>query len=103
MYRIPSMCVCHIDCSIRNSLIILVCCFKKSIILFAGTKLKAPDKNKLRSLGEQAMLLHFSRDRHVALYRTVETMQVQVARNMVMRALSLLCVSGSSCKLSTGM
>ena len=30
-------------------------------------------------------------------------MQVIVARNMVMRALSLLCISGSACKLSSGL
>ena len=65
--------------------------------------MKTSDKNKIRSLGEQAILLHYSRDRHVALCRTVETMQVTVARNMVMRALSLLCISGSACKLSSGL
>ena len=65
--------------------------------------MKQNDKNKIRSLGEQAILLHYSRDRHVALCRTVETMQIMVARNMVMRALSLLCISGSACKLSSGL
>ena len=72
-------------------------------ISLSGTKMKANDKNKIRSLGEQAILLHYSRDRHVALCRTVETMQITVARNMVMRALSLLCISGSACKLSSGL
>ena len=57
----------------------------------------------MRSLGEQASLLHYSRDRHVALCRLVESMQVLVARNMVMRALSLLCVSGSACHLASGL
>ena len=76
---------------------------KKFLISLSGAKMKQNDKNKIRSLGEQAVLLHYSRDRHVALCRTVETMQIMVARNMVMRALSLLCISGSACKLSSGL
>ena len=75
----------------------------KFLLSLLGTKMKPNDRNKVRSLGEQAILLHYSRDRHVALCRTVETMQIMVARNMVMRALSLLCISGSACKLSSGL
>ena len=54
--------------------------------------MKSKDDSKRKTLGEQAMLLRHSRDRAVALRRTTATMQVLLARTMVMRALSLLSV-----------
>ncbi|XP_053490210.1 probable E3 ubiquitin-protein ligase HERC1 isoform X6 [Ictalurus furcatus] len=54
-------------------------------------------------LGEQATGLQSSADRMVALRRVTAAAQVLVARTMVMRALSLLSVSGSSCSLAAGL
>ncbi|TUG88269.1 putative E3 ubiquitin-protein ligase HERC1 [Bagarius yarrelli] len=54
-------------------------------------------------LGEQAAGLQSSADRMVALRRVTAAAQVLVARTMVMRALSLLSVSGSSCSLAAGL
>ncbi|KTF92774.1 hypothetical protein cypCar_00003724 [Cyprinus carpio] len=55
------------------------------------------------SLGEQAAGLQMSADRLVALRRVTAAAQVLLARTMVMRALSLLSVSGSSCSLAAGL
>ncbi|XP_066503891.1 probable E3 ubiquitin-protein ligase HERC1 isoform X4 [Hoplias malabaricus] len=55
------------------------------------------------SLGEQAAGLQSSADRLVALRRVTAAAQVLLARTMVMRALSLLSVSGSSCSLAAGL
>ncbi|XP_016139643.1 LOW QUALITY PROTEIN: probable E3 ubiquitin-protein ligase HERC1 [Sinocyclocheilus grahami] len=55
------------------------------------------------SLGEQAAGLQTSADRLVALKRVTAAAQVLLARTMVMRALSLLSVSGSSCSLAAGL
>ncbi|KAA0723274.1 putative E3 ubiquitin-protein ligase HERC1 [Triplophysa tibetana] len=55
------------------------------------------------SLGEQASSLQTSADRLVALKRVTAAAQVLLARTMVMRALSLLSVSGSSCSLAAGL
>ena len=45
-----------------------------------------------RSLGEQASVLHSCSDRVLALQRTCATMQVQIARSIVLKALALLSV-----------
>ncbi|XP_035381674.1 probable E3 ubiquitin-protein ligase HERC1 isoform X2 [Electrophorus electricus] len=55
------------------------------------------------ALGEQAACLQSSADRLVALSRVTAATQVLLARTMVMRALSLLSVSGSSCSLAAGL
>ncbi|XP_053720543.1 probable E3 ubiquitin-protein ligase HERC1 isoform X1 [Synchiropus splendidus] len=55
------------------------------------------------SLGEQAASLQNPHDRVMALRRVTAAAQVLLARTMVMRALSLLSVSGSSCSLSAGL
>ncbi|TRY89487.1 hypothetical protein DNTS_016060 [Danionella cerebrum] len=55
------------------------------------------------TLGEQAAGLQTSADRLVALKRVTAAAQVLLARTMVMRALSLLSVSGSSCSLAAGL
>ncbi|XP_016421585.1 probable E3 ubiquitin-protein ligase HERC1 [Sinocyclocheilus rhinocerous] len=55
------------------------------------------------SLGEQAAGLQTSADCLVALKRVTAAAQVLLARTMVMRALSLLSVSGSSCSLAAGL
>ncbi|XP_067298543.1 probable E3 ubiquitin-protein ligase HERC1 isoform X4 [Pseudorasbora parva] len=55
------------------------------------------------SLGEQAAGLQTPADRLVALKRVTAAAQVLLARTMVMRALSLLSVSGSSCSLAAGL
>uniref|UniRef100_A0A671MPF4 HECT-type E3 ubiquitin transferase n=1 Tax=Sinocyclocheilus anshuiensis TaxID=1608454 RepID=A0A671MPF4_9TELE len=55
------------------------------------------------SLGEQAAGLQTSADHLVALKRVTAAAQVLLARTMVMRALSLLSVSGSSCSLAAGL
>ncbi|XP_030650140.1 probable E3 ubiquitin-protein ligase HERC1 isoform X2 [Chanos chanos] len=55
------------------------------------------------SLGEQAAGLQTATDRLVALKRVTAAAQVLLARTMVMRALSLLSVSGSSCSLAAGL
>ncbi|XP_076880016.1 putative E3 ubiquitin-protein ligase HERC1 isoform X2 [Brachyhypopomus gauderio] len=55
------------------------------------------------ALGEQAAGLQSSADRLVALSRVTVATQVLLARTMVMRALSLLSVSGSSCSLAAGL
>uniref|UniRef100_A0A452S9S6 HECT-type E3 ubiquitin transferase n=1 Tax=Ursus americanus TaxID=9643 RepID=A0A452S9S6_URSAM len=55
------------------------------------------------SLGEQAAALANPHDRVVALRRVTAAAQVLLARTMVMRALSLLSVSGSSCSLAAGL
>ncbi|XP_033633807.1 probable E3 ubiquitin-protein ligase HERC1 isoform X2 [Asterias rubens] len=55
------------------------------------------------SLGEQVALLSTAHERAVALRKTTAAAQVLVARSMVMRALSLLSVSGSACNLSEGL
>ncbi|MGH0120210.1 UNVERIFIED_CONTAM: hypothetical protein FKN15_006371 [Acipenser sinensis] len=55
------------------------------------------------TLGEQAAALLNPHDRVVALRRVMAAAQVLLARTMVMRALSLLSVSGSSCSLAAGL
>ncbi|XP_045564463.1 probable E3 ubiquitin-protein ligase HERC1 isoform X7 [Salmo salar] len=55
------------------------------------------------TLGEQAAALDNPHDRVVALRRVTSAAQVLLARTMVMRALSLLSVSGSSCSLAAGL
>ncbi|MGH0117414.1 UNVERIFIED_CONTAM: hypothetical protein FKN15_034601 [Acipenser sinensis] len=55
------------------------------------------------TLGEQAAALLNPHDRVVALRRVTAAAQVLLARTMVMRALSLLSVSGSSCSLAAGL
>ncbi|XP_072409417.1 probable E3 ubiquitin-protein ligase HERC1 isoform X1 [Chiloscyllium punctatum] len=55
------------------------------------------------TLGEQAAALHNPHDRVMALRRVTAAAQVLLARTMVMRALSLLSVSGSSCSLAAGL
>ncbi|KAB1277623.1 putative E3 ubiquitin-protein ligase HERC1 [Camelus dromedarius] len=55
------------------------------------------------TLGEQAAALASPHDRVVALRRVTAAAQVLLARTMVMRALSLLSVSGSSCSLAAGL
>ncbi|ERE75742.1 putative E3 ubiquitin-protein ligase HERC1-like protein [Cricetulus griseus] len=55
------------------------------------------------TLGEQAAALANPHDRVVALRRVTAAAQVLLARTMVMRALSLLSVSGSSCSLAAGL
>ncbi|XP_028822113.1 probable E3 ubiquitin-protein ligase HERC1 [Denticeps clupeoides] len=64
----------------------------------------AMDKSSGRvSLGEQAAVLLRPPDRLLALRRITAAAQVLLARSMVMRALSLLSVSGSSCSLAAGL
>ncbi|XP_068597946.1 probable E3 ubiquitin-protein ligase HERC1 [Brachionichthys hirsutus] len=55
------------------------------------------------TLGEQAAALQNPHDRVMALRRVTAAAQVMLARTMVMRALSLLSVSGSSCSLAAGL
>ncbi|XP_055518701.1 probable E3 ubiquitin-protein ligase HERC1 isoform X3 [Leucoraja erinacea] len=55
------------------------------------------------TLGEQAAALLNPHDRVMALRRVTAAAQVLLARTMVMRALSLLSVSGSSCSLAAGL
>ncbi|KAE8617135.1 hypothetical protein XENTR_v10008991 [Xenopus tropicalis] len=55
------------------------------------------------TLGEQAAALVNPHDRVMALRRVIAAAQVLLARTMVMRALSLLSVSGSSCSLAAGL
>ncbi|XP_021370838.1 probable E3 ubiquitin-protein ligase HERC1 isoform X1 [Mizuhopecten yessoensis] len=55
--------------------------------------------NKYRTLGEQATNLKTPRDRQIALQRITSTMQVMLARSIVMKALSVLASSDSSCSL----
>ncbi|KAM3626014.1 uncharacterized protein V6R79_021387 [Siganus canaliculatus] len=55
------------------------------------------------TLGEQAASLQNSHERLMALRRVTAASQVLLARTMVMRALSLLSVSGSSCSLAAGL
>ncbi|CAG5849679.1 unnamed protein product [Menidia menidia] len=55
------------------------------------------------ALGEQAAALQNPHDRLMALRRVTAAAQVLLARTMVMRALSLLSVSGSSCSLAAGL
>ncbi|XP_028298817.1 probable E3 ubiquitin-protein ligase HERC1 isoform X3 [Gouania willdenowi] len=55
------------------------------------------------TLGEQAAGLQNPHDRVMALRRVTAAAQVLLARTMVMRALSLLSVSGSSCSLAAGL
>ncbi|XP_037835872.1 probable E3 ubiquitin-protein ligase HERC1 isoform X2 [Kryptolebias marmoratus] len=55
------------------------------------------------TLGEQATALQNPHDRVIALRRVTAAAQVLLARTMVMRALSLLSVSGSSCSLAAGL
>ncbi|XP_078541321.1 putative E3 ubiquitin-protein ligase HERC1 isoform X2 [Lissotriton helveticus] len=55
------------------------------------------------TLGEQAAALVNPHDRLMALRRVTAAAQVLLARTMVMRALSLLSVSGSSCSLAAGL
>ncbi|XP_025019967.1 probable E3 ubiquitin-protein ligase HERC1 isoform X1 [Python bivittatus] len=55
------------------------------------------------TLGEQAAALANPHDRIMALRRVTAAAQVLLARTMVMRALSLLSVSGSSCSLAAGL
>ncbi|KAJ7425197.1 hypothetical protein WISP_24460 [Willisornis vidua] len=55
------------------------------------------------TLGEQAAALANPHDRVMALRRVTAAAQVLLARTMVMRALSLLSVSGSSCSLAAGL
>ncbi|XP_015275623.1 PREDICTED: probable E3 ubiquitin-protein ligase HERC1 [Gekko japonicus] len=55
------------------------------------------------TLGEQAAALGNPHDRIMALRRVTAAAQVLLARTMVMRALSLLSVSGSSCSLAAGL
>lgn len=55
------------------------------------------------TLGEQAAALQSPHDRVMALRRVTAAAQVLLARTMVMRALSLLSVSGSSCSLAAGL
>ncbi|XP_021933596.1 probable E3 ubiquitin-protein ligase HERC1 isoform X3 [Zootermopsis nevadensis] len=59
--------------------------------------------SKHKSLGEQASHLTSSQDRIMALERITEGAQILVARSVVMSALSLLCVSGTSCSLPHGL
>ncbi|XP_071845609.1 probable E3 ubiquitin-protein ligase HERC1 isoform X3 [Apostichopus japonicus] len=60
----------------------------------------APAKS---SLAEQITLLTKAPERISALRKTTATIQVLLARSIVMRALSLLSVSGSICNLSEGL
>ncbi|XP_030232116.1 probable E3 ubiquitin-protein ligase HERC1 isoform X5 [Gadus morhua] len=55
------------------------------------------------TLGEQAAAIQSPHDRVMALRRVTAAAQVLLARTMVMRALSLLSVSGSSCSLAAGL
>ena len=59
----------------------------------------APD----RSLGEQAAALTSPVARISALRRTTHALRVTMARAVVMRALSLLALSGGSCDLWAGL
>ncbi|KAK7085894.1 hypothetical protein SK128_025641 [Halocaridina rubra] len=56
-----------------------------------------------RSLGEQAAALTSPIARISALRRTTQSLKVTVARAVVMRALSLLALSGGSCDLWAGL
>lgn len=56
-----------------------------------------------RSLGEQAAALTSPVARISALRRTTHALRVTMARAVVMRALSLLALSGSSCDLWAGL
>lgn len=58
--------------------------------VLAGNKKKEKDGGKQRSLGQQAELLYHERDRLQALRRITCTMQVQLSRTLIMKALSLL-------------
>ncbi|XP_067667414.1 probable E3 ubiquitin-protein ligase HERC1 [Haliotis asinina] len=58
---------------------------------------------KQKSLGEQATCLQSSADRLLALRRTTAATQVLLARTMVMKVLTLLAQSGSSCCLSAAL
>ncbi|XP_070543560.1 probable E3 ubiquitin-protein ligase HERC1 isoform X2 [Ptychodera flava] len=55
------------------------------------------------SLGEQVALLSSAHDRALALQKTTAAVQVLLARSMVMKALSLLSISGSACNLTEGL
>ncbi|CAL4059546.1 unnamed protein product, partial [Meganyctiphanes norvegica] len=56
-----------------------------------------------RSLGEQAAALTSPVDRISALRRTTQALRITMARAVVMRALSLLALSGGSCDLWAGL
>lgn len=60
-----------------------------NIIIILAAK---PDRvdSKHKTLGEQAMNLKTQNDRQMALRRITSTMQVQLARSMVMKVLSVL-------------
>ncbi|XP_069137757.1 probable E3 ubiquitin-protein ligase HERC1 isoform X1 [Argopecten irradians] len=60
---------------------------------------KSRPDSKYRTLGEQATNLKTPRDRQIALQRITSTMQVMLARSIVMKALSVLASSDSSCSL----
>lgn len=62
------------------------------MVIFSAAKLRSSDDCMRRVLAQQAVLLHKEEDRLVALKRVVSTMQVLLARSIVIRALSLLSV-----------
>ncbi|XP_077988697.1 putative E3 ubiquitin-protein ligase HERC1 [Glandiceps talaboti] len=68
-----------------------------------GTRQRESSSCMRMSLGEQVALLTSRHDRALALHKTTAAAQVLLARSMVMRALSLLSISGSACNLSEGL
>ena len=70
-----------------------MCNFKFSLLI--GNALRSIEDSKRKSLTDQALLLTKPEDRLVAVQRVVGTMQVLVARSVVVRALALLCRSRS--------
>ncbi|KAA8579332.1 hypothetical protein FQN60_010672, partial [Etheostoma spectabile] len=79
--------------------------FPDSDPLGASVAMTSVDKSSSGrvTLGEQAAALQNPHDRVMALRRVTAAAQVLLARTMVMRALSLLSVSGSSCSLAAGL
>ena len=70
-----------------------MCNFKFSLLI--GNALRSIEDSKRKSLTDQALLLTKPEDRLVAVQRVVGTMQVLIARSVVVRALALLCRSRS--------
>ncbi|XP_077870271.1 putative E3 ubiquitin-protein ligase HERC1 [Saccoglossus kowalevskii] len=69
----------------------------------SDTRIKEPSHSERISLGEQVALLNSPHERTLALHKTTAAAQVLLARSMVMRALSLLSISGSVCNLTEGL
>ncbi|CAH1796720.1 unnamed protein product [Owenia fusiformis] len=73
------------------------------IVTTLGGANKRLRDSKRRLLGEQAMLLQTPFDRLVGLKRSTASMQILLARTIVMKIISLMAVSGSTCSLSAGL